>query len=166
MLYQAINLHGRGLDPCAGTGTLAREAVAFSDGKLVVHTRDISRSHRGLDAYGDSLLLCIPPNMYDMLLFSPPFLLTDLFIVWAVAQPVEVIVLHVAGDYWTNAPPYRRAFLAPFEHDERLMFINGLPLVPGRKMRRCIFIVLFLNGGSKRKFLKDGGYCTVLHNKL
>lgn len=99
-----INLHGRALDPGAGTGTLAREAVAFSDGKLRVHTRDISPSHSGLDEYGDSLLLYIPPSMYEMLLFSPPFLLTDLFVVWAVAQPVQVVIMHVASDYLTNAP--------------------------------------------------------------
>jgi len=169
-LHKAINLRGRALDPCAGTGTLAREAMSFSDGKLQVRTNDIcsahSRKHGGLDGYVDAFTLNIPHGNIDMLLFSPPFLMTDTYCVWAVAQPVHLVIMLVAGDYFTNAPSYRSEFLRPFEQDERLMFINGLPLVPGRKMRRCIFMVLFLTRGSKRAFMRADGYCTVYHNKL
>jgi hypothetical protein len=105
ILARFVHLSGLGYDACAGTCNLARTAELASTGTLVVHTADIDEeSHEGLDSYGDSLNTSLPVNTYDFILFSPPFVLLDMFLVWALRQPVQAVIVQAAGDYWSNAP--------------------------------------------------------------
>jgi hypothetical protein len=166
LLLKAVKLSGLAFEPCAGTGSLSDTVKALSNGELQVHTQDADSRHAGLRAYGDSLSLTLR-EVYNIIIFSPPFVLGDMFLAWALAQlSASIIVMHISGDYWTNAPAYRHAFLAPFEQDNRMLIVNALPLVQNRKMRRCMFLVLFRDHATRDTTLIPGGSCQVLHNKV
>ena len=164
VLKQCLQLYGNAIDACAGTGSLARSVVAlYGDQLQEMWTQDIDVQHKGLNSYVDSLACSI--TGFDIIIFSPPFPMADLFLVWAVNQDVPLVIMHVAGDFFTNAPEYRRTYLQPYEHNGRLLIVNGLPLVKGRNIRRCIFLVLFRDRYSVDRHLIHGASCTVYHNK-
>ena len=164
LLFDSIHLSGIGYDPCAGTGTFARLATSANPNVRKVYTRDIDETHPGLDFYGDSLASQVPPKV-DFIIMSPPFKSADLWLAWGVAQGVDVFIMHVAGDSFSNSYDARKVFYAPFLNNNLMHMVEGLPLVPGRKKRRCSFIVLFKNEAMRNKCLKNGKFCKVFHNK-
>ena len=164
VLFESIKLYGVGYDPCAGTGTLARGTLALNPNVTKVHTRDVDKACIGLDSYGDSLSVAVPPDV-DFLIMSPPFRTADLWLGWGVAQNLDVLVFHLAGDNFSNSYDSRKSLFAPYLNNNLMHVVEGLPLVKGRKMRRCSFIVLFKEGCIRNKCLKQGKYCRVYHNK-
>ncbi|KAK3255083.1 hypothetical protein CYMTET_35710 [Cymbomonas tetramitiformis] len=111
-LLRCVNLWGVGFDVCAGTNSIAEIIGRLT--RLQMDSADVDVSREGaVDFVTDGLALKLRPNAYDFLVFSPPFDLTDVFIAWALQQPVKIRCFHVAGDYYTNAPDYRRRLLRP-----------------------------------------------------
>lgn len=165
ILFESIELSGLGYDPCAGTGTLARKAFELNPMVLGIHTRDVDEQHK-VDSYGDSLTTEVPPctKSLDFIIMSPPFRTADLWHAWAKETNVDVIISHVSGDYFSNNYDARKAFYAPYLNNNLIHMVEGLPLVKGRPMRRCCFIVLFKNVCIRNKVLKKGKVCAILHN--
>ena len=164
ILFESIQLSGFGYDPCAGTGTLARLATSLNPNVCKVYTRDIDETHPGLDFYGDTFASEVPSHL-DFIIMSPPFKPADLWFAWGVAQVVDVFIMHLAGDSFLNSYDARKDFYAPFLNNDLMHMVEGLPLVPGRKKRRCSFVVLFKNADIRRQCLKKGKFCKVYHNK-
>ncbi|KAK3268704.1 hypothetical protein CYMTET_22805 [Cymbomonas tetramitiformis] len=120
MLHESLVLSGNVFMPCAGTRGFANAVHTLYRTEIEsVYTQDCDTSFPGLDNYGDCLAeVGLRERGFTSLLCSPPFLIADLILAWAVGQDLDIVCLHVAGDYWSNASPYRRAFLAPYEHNE------------------------------------------------
>ena len=167
-LHQALRLKGNIFMPCAGTRGFVDAVESLYSGEISqVFCQDVDRGYTGLDSYGDVLAHTgLRARGFTAILTSPPFLIADLVLAWAVDQGVDVICLHVAGDYFSNAPLYRRNFLRQYEHNERMLCVYGLPIVRGRKMRRCMFLVLFRTKAVRQQSLRTRGVCTVFHNKV
>ncbi|KAK3256197.1 hypothetical protein CYMTET_34645 [Cymbomonas tetramitiformis] len=156
-LHSCLALSGTLFMPCAGTRGFVNAVQTLYAARINgIFCQDVDRKYPALDAYGDCLAeRGLHARGYSAIICSPPFLIADLLLAWAVEQAVGVIVLHVAGDYFSNAPEYRRRFLQAYEHNGLMLCISGLPLVPGRKMRRCMFLVLFKNIDVRRQTLKS-----------
>ena len=112
-MFESVRLSGIGYDPCAGTGTLARLALEMNPHVSKVHTGDIDEGHAGFDFYGDSLISELPADV-DFIIVSPPFKPADFWLACAVAQKVDVLIMHLAGDSFSNSYVARREFYAPF----------------------------------------------------
>ena len=164
LLFDSIVLYGVGYDPCAGSGTIGRVTMERNPNVSKVHTRDIDTTHLHLDTYGDSLATAVPPNL-DFIIMSPPFVTMDLWLVWAESQKVDVVVVHAAGDLFSNSNEARKGFFAPYMNNDLLCMVEGLPLSKGRKKRRCAFIIWFRSKQVRDACFRRGKICKLYHNK-
>jgi len=119
-----------------------------------------------VDFVMDALTVKLKPHCYQFVIFSPPFLLSDIFLTWALEQPVDLWCFHLAGDYWTNGPEYRVRALKTKMDTGLVLFISGLPVVPGRGLRRCMWIVIFANARVRTRTLVKSACCQVYMNSL
>ncbi|KAK3245775.1 hypothetical protein CYMTET_44596 [Cymbomonas tetramitiformis] len=144
LLCRCVVLRGVGFDACAGTGNISRWTAQTL-------TNDVSD---------------LNPDAYDFMIFSPPFLLSDLFLTWALKQPVKMWCIHLAGDYYTNAPDYRLQALKPLIDSGLVLFVSGLPIVENRPMRRCVWMILFRDKKIMRKSCVEEACANIRTSRL
>eukprot|EP00854_Cymbomonas_tetramitiformis_P000897 gene897-1406_t len=167
LLCRCVRLRGVGFDPCAGTGSIGRFVNEICPKVREVDGADIDRRRAGkVDFLQDALRMRLRKDCYDFIIFSPPFLLSDIFLMWAFEQPVKIWCFHLAGDYFTNAPHYRLRALKNKMDDGLVLFVSGLPVVKGRPMRRCLWIVIFANRSEMKKSLVQKACSRVYMNSV
>ncbi|KAK3246126.1 hypothetical protein CYMTET_44347 [Cymbomonas tetramitiformis] len=167
LLCRCVRLSGVGFDPCAGTGSIGRFVSEICPKVREVDGADIDRRRKGnVDFLQDALRMRLKEGCYDFIIFSPPFLLSDVFLMWAFEQPVNIWCFHLAGDYFTNAPAYRLRALKNKMDEGLVLFVSGLPVVKGRPMRRCLWIVIFANASVMRKHLIQTACSRVYMNTV
>ena len=75
----------------------------------------------------------------DAFVVSPPWELLDVILVDLFVRCKVFVAAHVAGDFTSNATPFRRQFLAGLQEKGCAAFVYGLPLVADR--RRASWVV-------------------------
>eukprot|EP00854_Cymbomonas_tetramitiformis_P012515 gene12515-14788_t len=167
LLCRCVVLRGVGFDACAGTGNISRYLQNHCAGVREVDGADVDKRRVGkVNCVQDSLRLDLNPDAYDFMIFSPPFLLSDLFLTWALKQPVKMWCIHLAGDYYTNAPDYRLQALKPLIDSGLVLFVSGLPIVENRPMRRCVWMILFRDKKIMRKSCVEEACANIRTSRL
>ena len=142
MLLDVVEIKGSTLDPCKGTGGIA------SAWPTSIQTWDIDK-HWKPNKVCDALQ---EKANFDIIVFSPPFELADIFLVWAIENATSMVAMHISGDYFTNAPTYRREYIIPYIKQQLVVFVHGLEIQ--RRQRRCMWLVIFKNKQAKKDMLK------------
>lgn len=126
-------------DVFAGTNGIAKH----SEGGASWVTNDISTSHETgfhFDALNPAQWPFELIGRIDAFVCSPPFEMLDLVLPDLLARAKKMLILHVPGDFLSNAPEYRRAFIGRLE--KRVLVVAGLPK---SNTRRCIWVVIVKN---------------------
>ena len=93
---------------------------------------------------------------------SPPSSLADLFLPLAVRRAKVGVMIHLAGDYMTDAPSYTSTWWTCLEREKRAACIVGLPLCR-EVVRRCQWVLVCKTEKILKKVLKaSAGYTRVI----
>lgn len=152
------SLQGTFEDPTCGIRTI--EKVLLEQHPSVTHVGcyDIDHTvypHVVLDALNPKELNCLSGRP-DFIIFSPPFEETDTYLFYMARRAKKGVMALVAGDYLSNAPAFRASAWNEYADTGRTHVIAGLELVPGRKMRRAIWVVIAKTKKGLTELLKEG----------
>jgi hypothetical protein len=115
-----------------------------------------------LDALNPFHLNCVTGRP-DYVIFSPPFSQTDTFLFFMARRAKKAVIALIAGDYLTNAPPWRVSAWNQYADTGRTHVIAGLPLVPGRPVRRAIWVIIAKTKKGLTTLLKPGTVISSFH---
>jgi hypothetical protein len=99
----------------------------------------------------------------DFIVFSPPFEETDTYLFLMARRAKKAVIALIAGDYLTNAPPYRASAWNQYADTGRTHVIAGLPLVLGRPIRRAIWVIIAKTKKGLTTLLKPGTVISSFH---
>lgn len=88
----------------------------------------------------------------DAFISSPPFELLDIALVDLYNRCSKFVAIHCAGDFASNATPYRTAFFTKLQKQRKAALVYGLPNVNGR---RCCWVIACKQPSYMRKLLKS-----------
>jgi len=89
---------------------------------------------------------------FDYVVTSPPFEVLDLAIPLLLEHTRFAAFVHVPGDYPANSR-YRTQVLTALSYSLRVVY--GLPMVPGRPIRPCIWLCIFKTRTAERALWLD-----------
>jgi hypothetical protein len=90
----------------------------------------------------------------DWIVSSPQFDIMDATLPLILARAKRGAFVHVAGDYLTNMPDYRRDFVTRLRDANLLHVVDNLPIPKFRKgVKRCQWLLVFKNARWKRETL-------------
>lgn len=87
----------------------------------------------------------------DVYITSPPYEVLDVCVPALFNRCKAFVVLHVPGDWLSNAPPYRRAMLSKLQSQGKVGVVYGLENINGR---RCAWLVLAKQARVLSRILK------------
>lgn len=87
----------------------------------------------------------------DVYISSPPYELLDVCVPALYERCKKLVILHVPGDWLSNAPPYRRAFISKLQSQHKAALVLGLENINGR---RCAWLLLSKNAGVLSRVIK------------